>query len=185
MHSINHILLLLIILVYPVNCAGTTNQTTVLIDGDGYVLANNEQRTFYQGYAIVIKGVGTKGDKAWIELLQNGTTVSYGIFKANDHLIYAKDHEIFNMSIDHIYVGSEKDLVFFYVHQYLDPDLPAPVSVPAPVLNASIQNATIIPSVVQGQDSSPVPGYGACVAIGMVMLSYLRLLKKDHSTHPS
>lgn len=182
---INHLLLSLIILAYPVNCADTTNQTQVLIDGEGYVLANNERRTFYQGYTIVIKGVDTKGDKAWIELLQNGITVSYGIFEAKDHLIYAKEDEIFDMSIDHIYVGSEKDLIFFYVHQYLDPDLPETMPAPTPVPNASIQNATSIPSVVQRQNSTSVPGYGACVAIGMLMLSYLRLLTKDRSTHSS
>ncbi len=173
MPSINHLLLLLIVLTYPVNCASTTNQTQVLIDGDGYVLANNERRTFYQDYIVVIKGVDTKGDKTWIELLQNGTTVSYGIFEAKDHLIYAKDHEIFNMSIDHIYVGSKKDLVFFYVHQYLDPDLPAPVSVSTPVPNAPIPNATSASSSVQGKDSSSISGYGACMTIGIFMLSYL------------
>jgi hypothetical protein len=118
MSPVSRILLLfsLILLAYPADCMDAStgsNETQILIDGEGYALANGEQRAFYQGYSVVIKGVDSKGERAWIELLQNGTSVSYGIFEAEDNLVYPEEGEIFNMTIDHIYVGSQKDLVFF------------------------------------------------------------------------
>lgn len=166
-----------------------TNQTRLLIDGEGQVLVNGEQRTFYQGYSIVIKGVGSRGDKAWIELMQNGTTVDYGVFGADDHFVYEKKDEIFNVTIDHIYVGSQKDLVFFYVYQYLDPDLPAPApgsrfdttpasNATAGTASAGASNTTSathanasgsVPSSCPGS----VPGYGIHLAIVVLALSYL------------
>lgn len=189
MAAIDRILLILLpvllicVTSHPVDAANTntTNQTEILIDREGYVLANGESRTFYQGYAIVIKGVDTKGEKTWIELLQNDTTVDYGIFKAGDHFNYTKRDEIFNITIDGIYVGSENDLVFFYVYQYPDPDLPLfePPSTETPstetsssnVSNASITNAT---TPVYAQDTGSIPGYGACMAIGMLVFNLFR-----------
>jgi hypothetical protein len=175
MPQVSRILLLfsLILLAYPVDCLNTTgssNETQILIDGEGYVLANGEQRAFYQGYSVVIKGVDAKGERAWIELLQNGTSVSYGILEAEDNLVYPEDGEIFNMTIDHIYVGSQKDLVFFYVRQCRDPDLPEPAPsldlTPAP--NESASSATSTPQGVPDPNSSP--GCGACMAAGAVLL---------------
>jgi hypothetical protein len=164
-----------------------TNQTRLLIDGEGQVLVNGEQRTFYQGYSIVIKGVGSRGDKAWVELLQNGTTVDYGVFGADDHFVYGKKDEIFNVTIDHIYVGSQKDLVFFYVYQYLDPDLPAPTPGSpfntTPASNATAGTAGVSASNTtsathanaSGSGSCPgsVPGYGIHLAIVVLASAYL------------
>jgi hypothetical protein len=176
MPQVSRILLLLslVLLAYPADCLNTTaggsNETQILIDGDGYVLANGEQRAFYQGYSIIIKGVDAKGERAWIELLQNGTSVNYGIFEAEDNLVYPEEGEIFNMTIDHIYVGSQKDLVFFYVRQCRDPDLPEPAPsldmTPAP--NASGSNATSTPQ--DAPDPNPSPGCGAWMAAGAVLL---------------
>jgi len=84
------------------DAATGSNETQILIDGEGYALANGEQRAFYQGYSVVIKGVDSKGERAWIELLQNGTSVSCGIFEAEDNLVYPEEGGIFNMTIDHI-----------------------------------------------------------------------------------
>ncbi len=175
MPQVSRILLLfsLILLAYPADCLNTTtvsgsNETQILIDGDGYALANGEQRAFYQGYSVVIKGVDAKGESAWIELLQNGTSVSYGIFEAEDNLVYPEESEIFNVTIDHIYVGSQKDLVFFYVRQCRDPDLPEPAPsldmTPAP--DASGSNATS----TQRDAPDPSPGCGAWTAAGAVLL---------------
>ena len=177
MSPVSRILLLfsLVLLAYPADCLNTTtvsgsNETQVLIDGEGYALANGEQRAFYQGYSVVIKGVDAKGESAWIELLQNGTSVSYGIFEAEDNLVYPEEGEIFNMTIDHIYVGSQKDLVFFYVRQCRDPDLPEPAPsldmTPAP--NASGSSATSTPR--DAPDPNPSPGCGAWMAAGAVLL---------------
>ena len=177
MPPVSRILLLfaLILLAYPADCLNTTtsgggNETQVLIDGAGYALANGEQRVFYQGYSVIIKGVDAKGERAWIELLQNGTSVSYGIFEAEENLVYPEEGEIFNMTIDHIYVGSQKDLVFFYVRQCRDPDLPEPAPsldmTPAP--NASGSNATSTPQ--DTPNPNPSPGCGACMAAGAVLL---------------
>lgn len=169
------LLISLILLACPADCLNVTNlsssnETRMLIDGAGYALANGEQRTFYQGYSVVIKGVDAKGERAWIELLQNGTPVSYGIFKAEGNLVYPEDGGIFNMTIDHIYVGSQKDLVFFYVCQCRDPDLPAPV----PSLNitpepdAAGSSTTSTPQDASDPNSSP--GCGACMVAGAVLL---------------
>ena len=176
MPQVSRILLLfsLILLAYPADCLNTTtvsnNETQILIDGEGYVLANGEQRAFYQGYSVVIKGVDAKGERAWIELLQNGTSVSYGIFEAEDNLVYPEEGEIFNMTIDHIYVGSQKDLVFFYVRQCRDPDLPEPAPslymTPAP--DASGSSARSTPHDIP--DPNPSPGCSACMAAGVVLL---------------
>lgn len=178
------------------NSTNATNQTRLLIDGEGQVLANGEQREFYQGYAICIKGVGSRGTQAWIELLQNGTTVNYGIFGADDRFTYEKKNEIFNVTIDHIYIGSQKDLVFFYVCQYLDPDLPAPVSglpfnTTSPPNNTSgsgnasanttatvattvaTTTTTTATSATHGNSSDSVPGCGIYIAIGVLVLAYL------------
>ena len=168
------------------NSTNATNQTRLLIDGEGQVLANGEQREFYQGYAICIKGVGSSGTQTWIELLQNGTTVNYGIFGAEDHFTYEKKDEIFNVTIDHIYIGSQKDLVFFYVYQYLDPDLPAPVpglpfnttspSNTTPGDGNASANATATTnatSATHGNSSDSVPGYGRYIAIGALVSAYL------------
>ena len=175
MPQVSRILLLfsLILLAYPADCLNTTtvsgsNETQILIDGEGYALANGEQRAFYQGYSVVIKGVDAKGESAWIELLQNGTSVSYGIFEAEDCLVYPEDGEIFNMTIDHIYVGSQKDLVFFYVRQCRDPDLPEPAPsldmTPAPDASGSSATST------QRDAPDPSPGCGAWTAAGAVLL---------------
>ena len=176
MPRVSRILLLLslVLLAYPVDCLNTTaggsNETQMLIDGAGYALANGEQRAFYQGYSVVIKGVDAKGEGAWIELLQNGTSVNYGIFEAGDCLVYPEDGEIFNMTIDHIYVGSQKDLVFFYVRQCRDPDLPepAPLLDMTPVPNAAGSNTA--PPSQDAPDPNPSPGCGACMAAGAVLL---------------
>ncbi|MEA3282227.1 MAG: hypothetical protein U9Q68_06640 [Euryarchaeota archaeon] len=176
MPQTSRILLLfsLILLAYPADCLNTTvggrNETQILIDGEGYVLANGEQHAFYQGYSVVVKGVSAKGESAWVELLQNGTSVSYGIFEAKDCLVYPEDDEIFNMTIDQIYVGSQKDLVFFYVRQCRDPYLPepAPSLDIAPAPNAPGSNATATPH--DAPDPDPSPGCSAWMAAGAVLL---------------
>ena len=187
MPTINRILLVLslIAIAYPADCANVTNQTEtlVLIDGDGYVLANGEWRTFYQNYTVVVKGVDAKGEKAWIELLQNGVTVCGGIFEAMDHLSYVKKVEIFNMTIDHIYVGSRNDLVFFYVRQYPDSDLPACDPPPSDAAlesgsnasdsDASAWGATSTPAGGHDPDPNPVSGCSGVVAVAAIMLSWL------------
>ena len=169
------------------NSINMTNQTRLLIDGEGQVLVNGEQRAFYQGYSIIIKGVGSKGDKAWIELMQNGTTVDYGVFGEDDHFVYGKNNEIFNVTIDHIYIGSQNDLVFFYVYQYLDPDLPAPApgspfdTTPASNDTAGTTDASTsgVTSTTHANASGPgsapgsVPGHGTSIAIGMLASAYL------------
>lgn len=169
------LLISLILLAYPADCLNVTNlsgnnEAQVLIDGAGYALANGERRVFYQGYAVVIKGVDAKGERAWVELLQNETSVSYGIFEAEDNLIYPEDGGIFNMTIDHIYVGSQKDLVFFYVCQRRDPDLPEPASslniTPAP--DAAGSSTTYTSHDAPDPNSSP--GCGACMAAGVLLL---------------
>ena len=178
--SVSRILLLflLILLTYPAECLNTTttttgsssNETQILIDGAGYALANGEQREFYQGYSVVIKGVDAKGVRTWIELLQNGTSVSYGIFKAEECLVYPEEGEIFNMTIDHIYVGSQKDIVFFYVRQCRDPELPepAPSLDMAPASNTSSFTTTSTPQ--DPADPSSSPGCGAWMVAGAVLL---------------
>jgi hypothetical protein len=178
MPPVSRILLLLslILLAYPADCLNTTtsgggNETQILIDGEGYALANGEQRVFYQGYSVIIKGVDSKGERAWIELLQNGTSVSYGIFEAEENLVYPEEGEIFNMTIDHIYVGSQKDLVFFYVRQCRDPDLPEPapsLDMASPAPNASGSSATSTPQDAPDMNSSP--GCGAWIVVGAVLL---------------
>ena len=178
------------------NSTNITNQTRLLIDGEGQVLANGEQREFYQGYAICIKGVGSRGTQAWVELLQNGTTVEYGISGADDHFTYEKKGEIFNVTIDHIYIGSQKDLIFFYVYQYLDPDLPAPVpgspfnTTPASNVTSGAGNASATTttntttnnnttSATHNNSSASVPGYGRYIAIGALVSAYL-VIRRIH-----
>jgi hypothetical protein len=71
------------------------------------------------------------------------------------------------MTIDHIYVGSQKDLVFFYVRQCRDPNLPEPAPsldmTPAP--DAPASSATSTPRDVP----DPSPGFGAWIVVGAVL----------------
>jgi len=177
MPQVSRILLLftLTLLAYPADCLNATNvsgsnETQILIDGAGYALANGEQSAFYQGYSVVIKGVAAKGDRAWIELLQNGTSVSYGIFEAEDNLVYPENGEIFNITIDQIYVGSQKDLVFFYVYQCRDPNLPEP----APSLNIApahgVAGYIATSTSHDAPDPNTSPGCGVCMVAVAVLL---------------
>ena len=77
---------------------------------------------------------------------------------------------MFNMTIDRIYVGSQKDLVFFYVRQCRDPDLPEPASSldMTPVPNVAGFNTA--PMSQDAPDPNPSPGCGACMTVGAALL---------------
>jgi hypothetical protein len=102
----------------------------VLVDGSGMYLTIGDSWSFYQGYELVFKGLSSSqgGDKVWIELLLNGESMDDTIMREGEYFVYASNSkEIFNITVDTIYSGSDGGLVTFKpVYQYLDPTLPEP-----------------------------------------------------------
>jgi len=102
----------------------------VLVDGSGMYLTIGDSWSFYQGYELVFKGLSSSQgvDKVLIELLLNGESMDDAIMRDGEYFVYASNSkEIFNITVDTIYSGSDGGLVTFKpVYQYLDPTLPEP-----------------------------------------------------------
>ncbi|MDO9518017.1 MAG: S-layer protein domain-containing protein [Methanosarcinaceae archaeon] len=110
--------------------ASALENDDVLINGTGMYLTTGGSWSFYQGYELVFKGLSSSqsGDKVWIELLLNGESMDDTIIREGEYFVYASNsNEIFNITVDTIYAGSDGGLVTFKpVWQYLDPTLPEP-----------------------------------------------------------
>lgn len=121
----------------------------VLVNGSGMYLTTGESWPFYQGYELVFKGLSSnKGEnKVWVELLLNGESMDDTIIHEGEYFVYTRNSkEIFNITVDTIYSGSEGGLITFKpVYQYLDPTLPEPDMMQDPesvdTSNGSVNNS--------------------------------------------
>ena len=110
--------------------ASALENDDVLVNGSGMYLTTGDSWSFYQGYEFVFKGLSSSqgGDKVWIELLLNGESMDDTIIREGECFVYTRNSkEIFNITADTIYSGSDGGLVTFKpVWQYIDPTLPEP-----------------------------------------------------------
>ena len=114
---------------FPIS-AGASEDNEVLVNGSGIYLTIGDSWSFYQGYELLFKGLSSSqgGDKVWIELLLNGKSVDDTVMREGEYFVYTRNsNEIFNITVNTIYSGSDGGLVTFRpVWQYLDPTLPKP-----------------------------------------------------------
>ncbi len=128
------IVVILVFILVTLTCfsisASASEDNEVLVNGSGMYLTTGDSWLFYQGYELVFKGLSSShgGNKVWIELLLNGESVDDTIMREGEHFVYIRNSkEIFNITTDTIYSGSDGGLVTFKpVYQYLDPTLPKP-----------------------------------------------------------
>jgi hypothetical protein len=122
-----HKLLITLILLCGSIPGASGSQENILMNGTGIYLTTGESWTFDQGYALTVKSVNPGTNEAWLELSLNGNVVKEGILREKDSLVYSRDREILNVTLDTIYSSPSGELVTFTpVYQYLDPQLPAP-----------------------------------------------------------
>ncbi|MBW6471255.1 MAG: hypothetical protein K0A90_08555 [Methanosarcinaceae archaeon] len=143
------LVLILVSLICLSISASASEDNEVLVNGSGMYLTTGDSWLFYQGYELVFKGLSLSqgGDKVWMELLLNSESVDDKIIREGEYFVYARNsNEIFNITVDTIYAGSDGGLVTFKpVWQYLDPTLPEPDITQNPglvdKLNGSLNNS--------------------------------------------
>ncbi|MCL7411442.1 MAG: S-layer protein domain-containing protein [Methanosarcinaceae archaeon] len=143
------LVLILVSLICLSISASASEDNEVLVNGSGMYLTTGERWLFYQGYELVFKGLSSSqgGDKVWMELLLNSESVDDKIIREGEYFVYSRNsNEIFNITVDTIYAGSDGGLVTFKpVWQYLDPTLPEPDITQNPglveKLNGSLSNS--------------------------------------------
>lgn len=126
MRRIRNVLALFLSLILFI-CIGSGVSDT-LLNGTSIYLATGDSYPLYQGYAISLKSVSSDGS-IWIQLTENDKIVKSDIVGNKDYFIYNKTNRtILSAKVDNVYSGSsEKNLVLLFpVHQFIDPDLPAP-----------------------------------------------------------
>lgn len=147
--------------------ASALEDNDVLVNGTGMYLTTGDSWSFYQGYELVFKGLSSSpdGDKVWIELLLNGESVDDTIIREGEYFEYTRNlKEIFNITVDTIYSGSDGGLVTFKpVYQYLDPTLPEPDMIQDPGSignsNESVNNS----NSPNGDVTENTDGFGAAL----------------------
>ena len=134
----------------------------VLLDGTGIFIESGDSWEFSQGYVFVVKDVNEDGG-AWVELSLDGALLKDVILQEGDVFVYSRDSkEIFNMTVDTIYYGSDAELVTFKpVYQYRDIALPAPL--PDEPENSS--NDSEVPSIPDDPSDRNIPGFGLLMSL--------------------
>lgn len=81
-----------------------------------------------QDYQLHVKGANSEGNRVWIELCRDDTSIEDAIVGEGDTFIYSNNStEILNLTVEKIYGGADGVLVKFSpVYQYLNPRLPMP-----------------------------------------------------------
>lgn len=160
-------LLLALILVCspPITSAA---QDTVLMDGESIFLTTGEAWAFDQGYVLTVKSVNQGTNEVWLELSLEGRILREGIFRERDTLVYSRDTEILNITLDTVYSSPSGELVTFTpVYQYLDPQLPAP-EIPDGQEEQDGSNGSQANS--SNDNILPVPGFGMFQALATIIL---------------
>ena len=147
--------------------ASALENDDVLVNGSGMYLTTGDSWSFYQGYEFVFKGLSSSQgeNKVWIELLLNGESVDDTIMREGECFAYTRNSkEIFNITADTIYSGSDGGLVTFKpVYQYLDPTLPDPDMTHDPWSadnsNGSVNNS----NSSTGDETENTGGFGAAL----------------------
>ncbi|WP_440945862.1 S-layer protein domain-containing protein [Methanosarcina sp. T3] len=119
----------------------------MLIDGDEIYVRSGNYHGFLQDYRIYVKGADTEGSRIWIELSREGVFLEDAIVGEGGTFVYSNNStEIFNLTVDTIYAGTDGVLVRFSpVYQYLNPRLPMPQNPETPPANSSENNSSVSP----------------------------------------
>ena len=140
------------------------------MDGTGIFLTTGESWTFEQGYTLSVKSVNQGTNEAWLELSLNENILREGIFREKDTLVYSREAEILNITVDTIYSSPTGELVTFMpVYQYLDPQLPAPETQENGQDGQSGEHGPQTP--VEDDDIFSAPGFGIVWALTAIVLA--------------
>ncbi|MEL4305148.1 S-layer protein domain-containing protein [Methanococcoides sp. LMO-2] len=152
--------ILISFLVMPTS--GAQIRPEVLLDGTGIFIESGDSWEFSQGYVFVVKDVNEDGG-AWVELSLDGALLKDVILQEGDVFVYSRDsNEIFNMTVDTIYYGSDAELVTFRpVYQYRDIALPAPL----PDESDNSSNESDVPSIPDVTPDENIPGFGILMSL--------------------
>jgi len=166
-----HKLLIILLLLYGSIPSASGAQENILMNGTGIYLTTGESWTFDQGYVLTVKSVNQGTNEAWLELSLNGNVVKEGILREKDSLVYSRDREILNITVDTIYSSPSGELVTFTpVYQYLDPQLPAPE---AHESGQEGQSESDDRTSNEDEDVLSVPGFRIIGAIAGIMMAGL------------
>lgn len=157
--------------------ANALKNDDVLVNGSGMYLTIGETWSFYQGYKLVFKGLSSseEGNKVWITLLLDGESIDDSIMHEGEHFVYIRDSkEIFNITTDTIYTGSDGGLVTFKpVYQYLDPTLPEPDMIQntdLPDISNNFLNYSIVPSETENIGGFGVAMFFLCMSAAILLI---------------
>lgn len=181
------IVIILVFMLVSLTCfsisASALENDDALVNGSGMYLTTGESWSFYQGYELVFKGLSSSqgGNKVWIELLLNGESVYDTIIREGEYFVYIRDSkEIFNITADTIYSGSDGGLVTFKpVYQYLDPTLPDPDMTRDPWSvdnsNESVNNS----NSSTGDEIESTGGFGAALFFLCISVAAMFMIRKN------
>lgn len=149
---------------------GADIRPEVLLDGAGIFIESGNSWDFSQGYVFVVKDVNEDGG-AWVELLLDGVLLKDSILQEGDVFVYSRDSkEIFNITVDTIYYGSDAELVTFKpVYQYRDNSLPAPL----PDYPDISSNDSEAPSIPNDTTDENTPGFGILIGLSSLALIFI------------
>ncbi|WP_440952546.1 hypothetical protein [Methanococcoides sp. FTZ1] len=149
---------------------GIQIKNTVLLDGAGIFIESGGSWEFSQGYVFVVKDVNEDGG-AWVELSLDDILLKDAILYEGDYFVYSRgSSEIFNMTVDTVYYGSDDELITFKpVFQYLDPSLPAP-ELDNPDVSSNGSENPLVPDDTTDEN---IPGFSILIAISSVMLLFV------------
>ncbi|WP_235270084.1 S-layer protein domain-containing protein [Methanosarcina mazei] len=114
--------------VSPTAGASNGRLSIILIDGDEIYVRSGDYYSLLQDYQLHVKGANSEGNRVWIELCRDDTSIEDAIVGEGDTFIYSNNStEILNLTVEKIYGGADGVLVKFSpVYQYLNPRLPMP-----------------------------------------------------------
>lgn len=138
--------------VSPTAGASNGRLSIILIDGDEIYVRSGDYYSLLQDYQLHVKGANSEGNRVWIELCRDDTSIEDAIVGEGDTFIYSNNStEILNLTVEKIYGGADGVLVKFSpVYQYLNPRLPMPQT-PVTTPDNNSNNNSSPPPVFENQ----------------------------------
>ncbi|WP_167848740.1 S-layer protein domain-containing protein [Methanolobus halotolerans] len=162
------IYLLAVILLLSALPPATCAENEILLNGTGIFLTTGESWSFDQGYYLKIKSVNQGTNKAWVELSLNGEVIREGILSEGETLVYSRNGEILNITLDTIYSSPQGELLTFKpVYQYIDSEIPEPEIKDKTENHQSDDNTS--DSRLDGNNRS-IPGFGTFLALVVITI---------------
>lgn len=103
------------------------DRDSVLINGTGIFLTTGDSWDFYQNYSLHVMSVNQDNKQVWVKLYHDGDLLKDGILGEGEVIVFSKNTEILNITVDTIYISPGGELITFKpVYQYLDDEYPEP-----------------------------------------------------------